>query len=189
MGKALGLASGAGVTSVTGARASLAVIGAGPLAVAIGHSYGGMFGLWLALDAPDRVRSVISIGTPSVAFGAQPDALFKLLAFPGAGRLMLALPSPLLVYRRLLARSLGRPALEAAPPELVRATYQGTGAPGMAGRSPAVCGSSSAVRAPRRAVTSWPMTSSPGSGSRCWSSGAGMTPGTSRSARGGARPE
>jgi pimeloyl-ACP methyl ester carboxylesterase len=98
----------------------------------IGHSYGGMFGLWLALDAPERVRSVISIGTPSIAFGAKPDAMFKMLALPWVGRSVLALPSPPPVYRSLLARSLGRPALDAAPPELVRATYLGTRRPGLA---------------------------------------------------------
>jgi pimeloyl-ACP methyl ester carboxylesterase len=98
----------------------------------IGHSYGGMFGLWLALDAPERVRSVISIGTPSIAFGARPDALFKMLAIPGAGRSVLALPSPLPVYRRLLARPLGRAAVDASPRELVRATYLGTRRPGLA---------------------------------------------------------
>lgn len=98
----------------------------------IGHSYGGMFGLWLALDAPERVRSVTSIGAPSVAFGARPDALFKILALPGVGRSVLAAPSPLPVYRRLLARSLGRPALDASPPELVRVTYVATRRPGLA---------------------------------------------------------
>src|SRR5215467_4292373 len=98
----------------------------------IGHSYGGMFGLWLALDAPERVRSVTAIGTPSIAFGARPDALFKLLALPWIGRSVLAMPSPQPVYRSLLARSLGRPALDAAPPELVRATYIGTRRSGLA---------------------------------------------------------
>jgi len=98
----------------------------------IGHSYGGMFGLWLALDAPERVRSVTAIGTPSVAFGAQPDALFKLLALPWIGRSVLAMPSPQPVYRSLLARSIGRPAVDASPPELVRATYLGTRRAGLA---------------------------------------------------------
>jgi pimeloyl-ACP methyl ester carboxylesterase len=98
----------------------------------IGHSYAGMFALWLALDAPERVRSVISIGTPSVGLGARPDVLFKMLAVPGIGRSVLALPSPLPVYRRLLARALGRPALQASPPELVRATYLASRRPGLA---------------------------------------------------------
>jgi pimeloyl-ACP methyl ester carboxylesterase len=98
----------------------------------IGHSYGGMFGLWLALEAPERVRSVISIGTPSVAFGARPDALFKVLAFRGIGRSVLALPSPLPVYGRLLAHVLGRPALDASPPGLVKASYLASRRPGLA---------------------------------------------------------
>jgi len=98
----------------------------------IGHSYGGMFGLWLALDAPQRVRSVISVGTPSIAFDARPDALFKMLATQGAGRFVLALPSPLPVYRRLLARPLGRAAVDASPRDLVRATYLGTRRSGLA---------------------------------------------------------
>jgi pimeloyl-ACP methyl ester carboxylesterase len=98
----------------------------------IGHSYGGMFALWLALDAPERVRSVTSIGVPSVAFGARPDATLKMLALPGIGRSFLALPSPLPVYRRLLAGSLGYPALDASPADLVRVTYLGTRRPGLA---------------------------------------------------------
>ena len=98
----------------------------------IGHSYGGMFGLWLALDAPERVRSVTTIGTPSIAFGARPDAMFKMLALPGVGRSVLAMPSPRWVYRSLLARSIGHPAVDASPPELVRATYLGTRRAGLA---------------------------------------------------------
>jgi len=98
----------------------------------VGHSYGGMFGLWLALDGPERVRSLITIGTPSIAFGARPDAMFKMLALPWVGRSILTMPSPQPVYKSLLARSLGRPALDAAPPELVRASYLGTRSPGLA---------------------------------------------------------
>jgi pimeloyl-ACP methyl ester carboxylesterase len=92
----------------------------------IGHSYGGMAALWMALDAPERVHSVISIGSPAVAFGARPDPTLRLLARPGIGPLALTLPSPPCVYRRLLASSLGRPAIDKASPELLRATYAGT---------------------------------------------------------------
>src|SRR5215469_7189187 len=59
----------------------------------VGHSYGGMFGLWLALDGPERVRSLITIGTPSIAFGARPDAMFKMLALRWVGRSILTMPS------------------------------------------------------------------------------------------------
>jgi len=59
----------------------------------IGHSQGAMIGMWLALDAPERVRSLVAIGTPAVALGAQLDDL-RLLARPGIGRLMLAMPKP-----------------------------------------------------------------------------------------------
>ena len=55
----------------------------------IGHSQGAMQARWLALDAPARVRSVVAIGTPAVAFGARVDAV-RLLARPGLGRLLLA---------------------------------------------------------------------------------------------------
>jgi 4,5:9,10-diseco-3-hydroxy-5,9,17-trioxoandrosta-1(10),2-diene-4-oate hydrolase len=96
----------------------------------VGHSYGGMFGLWLALDAPERVRSVVCFGTPSVAFGASPDLTLRMLASPPIGPLSLTLPNPGFLYRRILAKSLGRPAVDAAPDDLHRATYLGTRRPG-----------------------------------------------------------
>jgi pimeloyl-ACP methyl ester carboxylesterase len=98
----------------------------------VGHSYGAMLALWLALDSPERVRSVVAFGTPSVAFGAWPDATLRLLALPRIGPLLLSLPSPLFAYRRLLSMSLGRHAIERAPAELVGATYLATRRPGFA---------------------------------------------------------
>jgi pimeloyl-ACP methyl ester carboxylesterase len=98
----------------------------------VGHSYGGMFALWLALDAPERVRSVVAVGTPSVAFGARPDVTLRLLALPAIGPLVLALPSPLFAYRRPLAMSLGRQAIERAPAELIAASHLATRRPSFA---------------------------------------------------------
>jgi pimeloyl-ACP methyl ester carboxylesterase len=85
----------------------------------IGHSQGAMQAFWLALDAPSRVRSVVAIGTPAVAFGA------RLLARPGIGPLLFWLPAPPSVYRNILAVTMG-PAAVRAHPELVRATYLAT---------------------------------------------------------------
>jgi pimeloyl-ACP methyl ester carboxylesterase len=90
----------------------------------IGHSQGAMQALWLALDAPDRVRSVVAIGTPAVAFGARLDAM-RFLARPAIGPLLFWLPLPPPAYRNILAGTMG-PAAMRAYPDLVRATYLAT---------------------------------------------------------------
>jgi pimeloyl-ACP methyl ester carboxylesterase len=90
----------------------------------IGHSQGAMQALWLALDAPRRVRSVVTVGVPAVAFGARLDTM-RLLARPGIGRLLLGIPWPPPAYRSILAGTMG-PAAVRAYPELVRATYLAT---------------------------------------------------------------
>jgi pimeloyl-[acyl-carrier protein] methyl ester esterase len=71
----------------------------------VGHSQGAMLGLFLALDAPERVRSLVTIGTPAVAFGAHLPSL-RVLARRGIGPLLLAMPT--------------------IPTDLIRATYLGT---------------------------------------------------------------
>jgi pimeloyl-ACP methyl ester carboxylesterase len=57
----------------------------------VGHSLGAMFALWLALASPERVRSVVAIGVPAVAFGARIESL-RVLARPWLGPLMLWTP-------------------------------------------------------------------------------------------------
>lgn len=92
----------------------------------IGHSMGAMFGMWLALDAPERVRSLVAFGTPAVAFGEGRLGPMRMMAMPGIGRLMLSMPAPPFMYRRLMASFLGQHAVETAPEALIRASYQGT---------------------------------------------------------------
>jgi pimeloyl-ACP methyl ester carboxylesterase len=47
----------------------------------VGHSLGGILGLWLALDAPRRVQALVVMGAPAVALpGSHADLLLALLA-------------------------------------------------------------------------------------------------------------
>ncbi len=89
----------------------------------IGHSQGAMIGMWLALDAPKRVRSVVAIGTPAVAFGAHLDQL-RMLALPGIGPLLTSIPAsaPESMFGRMMAANMGRHAVDTAP-DLVRAAH------------------------------------------------------------------
>lgn len=84
-------------TTITGALDDL---GLGAVHV-IGHSQGAMLGLFLAVDAPDRVRSLVAIGTPAVAFGAGLPGL-KILARPALGPALLGMPKPDRPYRKVL---------------------------------------------------------------------------------------
>jgi pimeloyl-ACP methyl ester carboxylesterase len=95
----------------------------------VGHSQGAMQALWLALDAPERVKSVVAIGTPAVAFGASLSGL-RVLARPVLGSMMLGMPKPPGPYRRILAETIGAGAVAGASNDLVRATYRATRAPG-----------------------------------------------------------
>lgn len=91
----------------------------------VGHSQGAFIGLGLALDVPERVRSLVAIGTPAVALGARLDSL-RMFARPGIGPLLLSMPKPARAYRGILVSTIGLQAVESAPEVLIRATYLGT---------------------------------------------------------------
>jgi len=61
----------------------------------VGSSGGGEWSLWLALDAPDRVRALVPMGIPAVCLpGLRPTAGVRMLSIPGLGRLCFAVPLP-----------------------------------------------------------------------------------------------
>jgi len=96
----------------------------------VGHSQGAMQALWLALDSPQRVRSVIAIGTPAVAFGAALPDDMRLLARPVIGPLMFGMPKPARQYRRILESTIGTGAVAKASDDLIRTTYLACRVPG-----------------------------------------------------------
>lgn len=60
-----------------------------------GSSGGGLWSLWLALDAPERVWRLAPLGSPACALdGFTPTPGARALSLPGLGRLLAAIPSP-----------------------------------------------------------------------------------------------
>ena len=147
----------------------------------IGHSQGAMQALWLALDAPDRVRSVVAIGTPAVAFGARltPCASWRV---PLSGRCSSGCRSP---HPRIGISWRG----PWGPPRCApirTSCVQRTGPPTARGsrrRSQAISGRCSAERTPNRAGTRSRTPSCSASTRRCSYSGASTTHDSSRSRR------
>jgi pimeloyl-ACP methyl ester carboxylesterase len=92
----------------------------------VGHSMGAMFGMWLALDSPQRLRSLVALGTPAAAFGeGRPPVFIKIVSRPRLGPIAQSLPTPLFMYRRLMASMLGRHAVDTAPEAFILASYAG----------------------------------------------------------------
>ena len=88
----------------------------------VGHSLGGMYALWHAAAGSERLSEVIAVGVPAVALpGVRVRMPLSLLTVRGLGVAVLRSPSPPPVYRRLLARGLGRAEVEVAPDPLIEA--------------------------------------------------------------------
>ncbi|MET0143548.1 MAG: alpha/beta hydrolase [Ilumatobacteraceae bacterium] len=83
----------------------------------VANSLGGLFALWLALDAPTRVRALVLVGEPATALpGARGIGLMELLSVPIAGKAFewsMRLPAPRPVIRSVFATAFGRPAVDA----------------------------------------------------------------------------
>lgn len=88
----------------------------------VGHSLGAQFGLYAALELPDRVRRLVLLGAPGAAFtGVRPTAVMKVLAVPGVGQRLLALPMSKKAFLKAQADTLGEGALNGVPDELIDA--------------------------------------------------------------------
>jgi pimeloyl-ACP methyl ester carboxylesterase len=99
----------------------------------VAHSLGGMFALWYAAAGTERISSLVAIGEPAVALpGARVRVPLSLLTVPSLGFAVLRSPSPRPVYRRLLARGLGRAETAAAPDSLIDALRLSARRPGNA---------------------------------------------------------
>ena len=94
----------------------------------VGTSLGGMWALCFALDAPDRVTAVGSLGVPAVVLpGMHGDPFFTALSTPGVRQVVIRIGSPSVAFtRRSLARGvIGPRAAERAPEGFFAVVHEG----------------------------------------------------------------
>jgi pimeloyl-ACP methyl ester carboxylesterase len=99
----------------------------------IGTSLGGMWALCLAVDAPERITALASLGVPAVGLpGMRGDPAFTALSTPGLRQLVARIGSPsVAVTRRSLARgAIGPHAAELAPDGFFDVVHEGMRQPG-----------------------------------------------------------
>lgn len=75
----------------------------------VGNSMGGLWSLWLALDAPHRVRHLVLLGAPAVTGGGSGPLQLRLLGQPILGRLLMAVNPPTDRSIRALWQTMGAP--------------------------------------------------------------------------------
>jgi pimeloyl-ACP methyl ester carboxylesterase len=99
----------------------------------VGTSLGGMWALCLAVDAPERVAAVASLGVPAVALpGMHGDPFFTALSTPGLRQLVSRIRSPnVATTRRSGARGvIGPRAAARAPDGFFEVVHEGMRQPG-----------------------------------------------------------
>ena len=99
----------------------------------IGTSLGGMWALCLAVEAPERITALASLGVPAVALpGMRGDPFFTALSTPGVRQVVARIGSPsVAVTRRSLARgAIGPRAAELAPDGFFDVVHEGMRQPG-----------------------------------------------------------
>ena len=99
----------------------------------VGTSLGGMWALCLAVDAPNRVAAVGSLGVPAVALpGMHGDPGFTALSTPGLRHLVARIGSPsVATTRRAMARGvIGPGAAKRAPEGFFEVVHEGMHQPG-----------------------------------------------------------
>ena len=97
-------------------------------ATVVGTSLGAMWALCMALEQPERVRSVVALGIPAVSLaGMRGDPYFRAMTTPGVRALVGRAPAPKTAKatRRASTKAMGRRAVCLLPDsyfELMRAT-------------------------------------------------------------------
>ncbi len=92
-----------------------------------------MWGFCLAVDAPDRITALASLGVPAVALsGMHGDPFFTALSTPGVRHVVARMRSPsVALTRRTLARGvIGRNAAQSAPDGFFAVVHEGMRRPG-----------------------------------------------------------
>lgn len=88
----------------------------------VGHSLGAQFALYTAVDQPERVRRVVTLGAPGAGIeGVLPIAAMKLMSLPGLGDLLLRLPTSERQFFRNAAMAMGPGVLEQQTAHVQRA--------------------------------------------------------------------
>jgi pimeloyl-ACP methyl ester carboxylesterase len=102
-------------------------------AAVVGTSLGGMWGLCLAVDAPDRITALASLGVPAVALpGMRGDPFFTALSTPGLRHVVARIRSPSVAFtRRSLAQGVvGPQAARRTPQGFFAVVHEGMRQPG-----------------------------------------------------------